>query len=290
MKDTDWEILYELHKNPNLTKVANLLFITQPSLTKRLQAIEGEFNITIVDRTPKGLRFTREGEYLAERAQIYMDFIRETKAGLKTFIESSEERILIGASYTYSKYTLSDLMMEYRRRHPQVEFEVVNEQSNLLFRRVLEGSVDVAFIRGDYEGPVRQVLMGESQGYAVTREPVKLEELPGLPMICYKTNDRTRELLEDWWRDYFQCGMPGGMAVGYVDVAWQLIHKGLGYTCCFLPENFRNEYGLCLTPLKKRDGTPVVRRTWFVYPKEKRIPGALEQFIRYTEEMAGKLP
>ena len=37
MKDSDWEILYELYKNPNMTKVANLLYITQPSLTKRLQ-------------------------------------------------------------------------------------------------------------------------------------------------------------------------------------------------------------------------------------------------------------
>lgn len=28
MKDSDWEILYELHKNPNMTKVANLLYMT----------------------------------------------------------------------------------------------------------------------------------------------------------------------------------------------------------------------------------------------------------------------
>ena len=40
MKDSDWEILYELYKNPNMTKVANLLYMTQPSLTKRLQHME----------------------------------------------------------------------------------------------------------------------------------------------------------------------------------------------------------------------------------------------------------
>lgn len=53
MKDSDWEILYELHRNPNMTKVANLLYITQPSLTKRLQHMEAEFQVTIVNRTPK---------------------------------------------------------------------------------------------------------------------------------------------------------------------------------------------------------------------------------------------
>lgn len=38
MKDSDWEILYELYKNPNMTKVANLLYITQPSLTNAASA------------------------------------------------------------------------------------------------------------------------------------------------------------------------------------------------------------------------------------------------------------
>ena len=53
VKDFDWEILYELHKNPNMTKVANLLYITQPSLTKRLQQMESEFQIAIVNRTDR---------------------------------------------------------------------------------------------------------------------------------------------------------------------------------------------------------------------------------------------
>ena len=37
MKDSDWLILSELYKNPNMTKVADLLYTTQPSMTKRLQ-------------------------------------------------------------------------------------------------------------------------------------------------------------------------------------------------------------------------------------------------------------
>ena len=52
MKDSDWLILSELYKNPNMTKVADLLYTTQPSMTKRLQHMEEEFGVTIVDRTP----------------------------------------------------------------------------------------------------------------------------------------------------------------------------------------------------------------------------------------------
>lgn len=113
MKDSDWEILYELYKNPNMTKVANLLYMTQPSLTKRLQHMETEFQTSIVNRTPKGLEFTPEGEYLAERAEKYLEFMKETKEKLEEFKEKTKDSILIGSSYTYSKYTLSDILVRY---------------------------------------------------------------------------------------------------------------------------------------------------------------------------------
>lgn len=51
MKDSDWEILYELYKNPNMTKVANLLYITQPSLTKRLQHMVPDYSDIILRYT-----------------------------------------------------------------------------------------------------------------------------------------------------------------------------------------------------------------------------------------------
>ena len=39
MKDTDWEILYRLYETPNMTKVADMLYISQPSLTKRVKSM-----------------------------------------------------------------------------------------------------------------------------------------------------------------------------------------------------------------------------------------------------------
>lgn len=284
MKDTDWEILHELYKNPNMTKVANLLYITQPSLTKRLQHMETEFQVTIVNRTPKGLEFTPEGEFLAQQAEKYLKFLKNTQEKLKEFKETTEAEILVGSSYTYSKYTLTDLLLKYRASHPNVNFSVVNDQSNVLFRKMLEGSIDVAFIRGDYEGAVNKTLLGKNEAYLVTREPVDMEALLSMQRIGYKTNDRTKELLEKWWENWYGTEFPAGMVVGYIDVAWQLIARGIGYTVCFLPENFENQYDLCLTPLKNKDGSPVTRNTWFLYSKNKRISRTLEDFITYIEK------
>lgn len=284
MRDTDWEILSELYKNPNMTKVANLFYMTQPSLTKRLKQMEEEFQVTIVERTPHGLEFTREGSFLAEQAGRYLEFMRETREKLASYRDGAAERITIGSSYTYSKYMLSDILFQYRNAHPGIQFDVLTDQSSALFRKVLDGSVDVGFIRGDYEGPVNRILVGRSEACLVTREPVEISGLPSMQRIDYKTNDRTLELLTGWWKDRFGEPMSPGMAVGYIDVAWQMIYRGFGYALCFLPEHFENEYNLCLTPLRMKDGSPVYRNTWFFYPKSKRLSAPLEQFIRYIEK------
>lgn len=55
MKDTDWIILNELYKEPNLTKVSEKLYYSQPSLTKIIQNIEEEFDTRILLRSSKGL-------------------------------------------------------------------------------------------------------------------------------------------------------------------------------------------------------------------------------------------
>ncbi len=284
MKDSDWEILYELHKNPNMTKVANLLYMTQPSLTKRIQHMEEEFQIQIVNRTPKGLEFTREGDFMAEKAEAYLNFLKKTREELKGMKEHAGGEIVIGSSYTFSKYSLSDLLLAYRMDHPNINFSIVNEQSNVLFRKMLDESIDVGFIRGDYEGAVNRRLIGRDAAYLVTKEPVELEQLPQMQYLGYKTNDRTMELLHAWWKKQFDREFPSGMVVGYVDVAWQLIARGVGYTVCFLPERFENVYDLCLTPLTDKEGKPVTRNTWFLYSKNKRMSHHLEEFVTYVEK------
>lgn len=284
MKDSDWQILYELYKTPNITKVANRLYITQPSLTKRIQIMEEEFKTEIVTRTTKGVEFTPGGALLAKKAEQYISFMQQIRKELRDLQDNINDIIVIGASYTYSKYVLSDILYEYKRDHPNVAFEVQNEQSNLLFRKVCDGDVDVAFVRCDYEGPVVQKKVDVSQAYVLTKEPVALSELPSMTRLDYKTNERSREKLEQWWQEAFRTELPEGMSAGYVDVAWQLAAKGFGYVCCFLSEDYDQNYKLVKTPIYFADGTPVTRNTWFAYKEKKNMPGSLREFIRYIND------
>lgn len=75
MRDLDWEIIHTLHTYKNITKTADMLFIAQPTLTKRIQLIEEELRVSIIIRSSKGVTFTSEGEYVAKKAKQILDTI-----------------------------------------------------------------------------------------------------------------------------------------------------------------------------------------------------------------------
>lgn len=285
MKDFDWELLHELYKNPNMTKVANVLYITQPSLTKRLQHIEAEFDVTIVERTPKGLEFTPEGKYLAEQAGLYMRFLKQTRSHLAQMQEENRKLLNIGTSYTYGKYALTDLLMRYRMKYPDVEVSIHSTSSHLLFRQVVEGSLDVAFVRGDYADAVNKVYLGNNQAYLITKEPIQdFNALRSMTRLGYITNPESLNLLTRWWEETFHENPGSAPIMGYVDNVWQMVQRGLGYTICFLPDEYTNPYNLALHPLHYADGSPVCRNTWLISPKEKRIDSTTEYFVSFVEQ------
>lgn len=286
MKDTDWKILSELYKTPNMTKVASMVSMSQPSLSKRLKHMEEEFDMQIIGREKNSLYFTKAGAYLAKQAERYLALQKETQETLKE-LKSEEETLRVGSAYTYSKFQLTNVIADYMETNPQTGIQVINEKSNVLYRKTLEESVDVSFVRGDYEGSVNRILVAKDQAYIVTRDPFRREMLKEMPMIDYETNDKTSQLIDAWWNG--QMGEQidevekSAITVNYLDLAWNMVREGAGYLCCFLPADFKNTDHMYLTPLMDLEECPVQRNTWCIYPKGKTLRGSLERFIQYIQ-------
>ena len=284
IKDSDWEILYKLYETPNMTKVADMLYISQPSLTKRVKNMEKEFGVKIINRTSKGVKFTSEGEYLAKKAKEYMEFIKNVKEGLNSYKTELEGTIKVGSPYTYSKFELTDVLFEYSKVNKNVKFEIINDQSNNLFKMVLKNHIELGFICGDFDGDVNKILVKQNKAYIVSKGPINLEKLSQMQRIDYKTNDKSKEILDRWWRKTYGENPPIGMFAGYVEFACQLVDKGLGYACCFLPDGFEKVYNLCLTPILDDEGNNIIRNTWLVYPKKKQMSTVVKDFVQFVKD------
>ena len=69
MNERDFELLSALNQTKNITRAADLLYITQSALSKRINALEEELGTTLMLRSRQGIHFTPEGEEVLERTQ-----------------------------------------------------------------------------------------------------------------------------------------------------------------------------------------------------------------------------
>ena len=290
MRDLDWKILYELYKNTNLTQVSKLLYLTQPTLTKRLKQIEEELDVTIVNRTAKGLSMTEEGIYLGEKAAEYLQFREQIEEELQNRKENKTEYLNIGSAYTFTKHMLRPVLDPFSEKYPNVNFRITNKQSHILHQMLLEGTIDAAFVRGDYTQGVSCVPILPDCGCIVSKKSFDLKDLPGMNRITFQTSEMTNQLLDNWWKERFgKAKCKEGNSAGYIEFALSSIMADDDYVLCFLPEDVTEYQGLTVTPMLSLDGERIRRNTWFIYRNEKRVSRMLEAFIRYMEAEGKKI-
>ena len=247
--------------------------------------MEQELDCRIVERTPLGVVFTKEGEFLYKESVKHIEFENEVLEGLRLIKEQTKENIIIGSAYTYTKYTLYDALDEFVKSHTNVSIRVVNKQSDLLYNMLMEGKLDVAFIRSDYTDNVYHELVDHTDGYIVSRDPVELSDIPHMERVAYQTNVKTEQQIAEWWQEQFSTIIPEASEdVGYIEFAFRNVASGNKYLLCFLPDNFVNEFNLSLQPMLKPDGSRVSRKTWFIYKKEKNRRAIVDELINYVDK------
>ena len=285
MKDSDWRIINALHETQSITRIAAMMYKSQSAITKRLQIMEQELDCRIVARTPLGVVFTKEGEFLYKESVKHIEFENEVTEGLRLIKEQTKENIIIGSAYTYTKYTLYEALDDFVKSHHNVSIRVVNKQSDLLYNMLMEGKLDVAFIRSDYTDNVYHELVDHTDGYIVSRDSVELSDLPHMERVAYQTNVKTEQQIADWWQEQFGTIIPEATEdVGYIEFAFRNVASGNKYLLCFLPDNFVNEFNLSLQPMLKPDGSRVSRKTWFIYKKEKNRRAIVDELINYVDK------
>ena len=113
MRDSDWKILEVLYEKRSITQTAELLYMTQPSVTKRIKAMEEEWQIEIVKRSNRGVIFTEEGRYLVQKSYIIQDFMKEIKDHF-AHKYVAKELLRIGVPNSFAKLHAIPLKRLYR--------------------------------------------------------------------------------------------------------------------------------------------------------------------------------
>ncbi|MFD2617292.1 LysR family transcriptional regulator [Terrilactibacillus laevilacticus] len=267
MDDRDWLILQLLYKKKNITKTAQSLYISQPSLTHRLQQIEKELGVTLVNRGRRGVQFTPQGEYVAKHAnQILLD-IQKIKENVSNMEKDVVGTLRLGVSDSFTHYKLPQLLKAFKEDYPKVEFKVTTDWSKEIVQLAYNQDIHIGIVRGDYSWQGEKHLLFSETLCIVSKEKINIKDLPNLPRIDYRTDYLLRAMIDNWWTDNFAVAPRVNIEVDRADTCKGMVLNGLGYAIVpsMIVENVDNIHKIDLIDKK---GNPILRPTWMIYYKD----------------------
>ncbi|MGO4886158.1 LysR family transcriptional regulator [Anaerobacillus sp. MEB173] len=284
MEERDWLILKVLYEKKNITKTAQSLYISQPSLTKRIQQIEKEFELAIINRGAKGVQFTPQGEYLVKCADEMLARLRQIKETVKNMNHEVSGTLRIGVSNYITRHKLPGLLKLFRAEFPKVKYKVVTGWSRDIFNLVYNRDVHIGIVRGDYQWSDSKQLLFEENICVTSNEAIELKDLPLLPRIQYETDATLKVLIDNWWTGTYSVPPLIEMEVDKADTCKEMVLNGLGYG--ILPSVLVEDHPeLCRINLKDENGEPLVRNTWMFYHNESLEMKVVKEFVEFVKKL-----
>lgn len=281
MIESDWNILKVIREEKSIRKAAERLYISQPSLTYRLNQLEKQFETQLFARTSKGVEITPQGEMLYQHTKLMVQKLQEIKDTIKSANGKIQGVLRIGAFPLVSNYSLPYLLKDFMARYPDVQFKVTTGLSYKLIQLLFSEEIHLAIVRGDYQEAAQSILLKEEPICLVSATPIDLDQLPQLPYVSYSTKSSLASLLKDWWYERFS--QPPKIAVesDNVNTCVKMVEAGLGYA--LLPAECLDDLTMHIQQLYKLDGRPVTRKTWLLFRAPALSLAAAQVFIEFLK-------
>jgi DNA-binding transcriptional LysR family regulator len=137
-------------------RAAARLFITPPSLSAQIKALEKSLGVRLFDRDPRGVSLTRAGEALLDQARATLEQAdRLEEMALLQARSATSDPLVVGFLLFSLTAVSRGLLAEYGRVHPEVPIQVRQYEWDDPSAGLLSGAVDVALVRPPFRGSER---------------------------------------------------------------------------------------------------------------------------------------
>ena len=132
----------------NFTKTAELLNMSQPTVSLHIKNLEAEFQTQLFLRIRKQLRLTPTGEILLDRAKQMSQLYDQAKQRILDHHEKIQGELKIGATFTIGEYILPTLLNDLKQQYPTLSLLITIANTEEIVRAVKLLQVDVGLIEG----------------------------------------------------------------------------------------------------------------------------------------------
>ena len=135
--------LIALAEHHSFSKAAEALFLTQPALSRSIQALEQDLDVRLVDRDGKLTTLTAYGELVAARAERILFEARELKRGVELLKEGQLGALSVGFGPTPAAVLMQPFLTHMASHYPRMQLKIARGSVELLVQSLRNESVDI---------------------------------------------------------------------------------------------------------------------------------------------------
>ena len=130
----------------SITKAADVLHITQPTLSRQLAQMEADMDVKLFDRGTRKIVLTSEGLLLQRRAEEILALVDKTENELTAQENNVEGTVSIGCGDLRAVQLLTELMGRFHKAFPAVSFALYTATADHISEQMERGLIDLGIL------------------------------------------------------------------------------------------------------------------------------------------------
>ena len=227
-------------REQNITRAAETLHITQPTLSKQLMDLERQLGKQLLIRGKRNVALTEDGAYLRGKAQEMIDLMEKTEASFSDDDKIISGDIYLGCGETSVMEHITEIFKQIQTEYPDIHFHIHSGDADGVLERLDKGLLDIGLLLG----PMRRekydyinIHQKDTFGLLMPRdcplakhEFLTIEQIKNLPLIFANQTFLGHQDLEWFGTDYSSMNVVATYNLIYN--ATFMVEKGIGYALC----------------------------------------------------------
>lgn len=276
-------------REENITRAAEVLHITQPTLSRQLAQLEESLGVLLFHRGTRKITLTNEGLLLRRRAEEILELLDKTEKELAFQEETVEGCISLGCGELAAVRILPELFRSFTKKYPRVTYDLFTATADQVKERMESGLIDIGLLLEPIDIDKYDYIRLETrEQWGVLMRPddplaqrtfVTPKDLAKLPIIMTRRS-RVQNEISNWFGEYFKdlhilfkSNLPTNGAV--------MVQEGLGYAMVIrgLGDSLWDKEKICFRPLYPELSATTV----LAWKRQQPFSRAAEKFIEHMK-------
>ncbi|WP_432407777.1 LysR substrate-binding domain-containing protein [Wukongibacter sp. M2B1] len=191
---------YVTVKANSISKAAKILHLTQPGLSMQIQSLEKELQVSLLNRSNKGVELTEGGKVVFDYATTILSLQENIERDLSN-LKSDKKHLLIGSCKAVGEYALPCSIYMYKQNNKDVDINLEISNTSEVVNDLVSRTINVGIFHG-YDSNKDLIIKRVTSdrlllvtSLPLVKDKISLKELLRLPLIFRESGSGTRETI-----------------------------------------------------------------------------------------------